>query len=524
MVVLLRALEADRWREIADELEASGLSVLPTSDPAAAQRWCDEGAEAVLLLARGLGPDETVTLTARLCRRGSAPVVVWSDRGGDGLLELIAVGAADYVVGPPADGELRARLLGAIENDYAIRELRRGYAAFQKLFHDAVSPMAMADPEGRFVDANAAFLELLGYPLTELRRLDVAAITHGQDAATLRLFSELAHGERSAYRVTKRFMRQDGRTVWVNLNASRFSDPLTGEIRLIADLQDLTSEVESHHALARAHNRYEALFEEVPVAVLVLDLERMRFTEVNQAAEATFGYTRRELLALGLADLWAGRGASPEAIRGLLQGEARIGPTRQRLRRADGGTIEAELTITGFEDGGGATRMVLVRDLTAQLQLEGELERLRRPGGQRAPPAPEAHAARPPPGVDRLTILLVDDDEAVLTLVAEMLERGGHRVLAAPGGRQALDAARRHPGGVDLLVVDATLVDPSASELAERLAERVPNLPVLVISGYLDDVLATRGSLGSDTPFLSKPFNAGELLQAVAAAVAGRQA
>ena len=117
------------------------------------------------------------------------------------------------------------------------------------------------------------------------------------------------------------------------------------------------------------------------------------------------------------------------------------------------------------------------------------------------------------------TILLVDDDDAVCSVVAEMLNAGGYRVLTAASSEQALDVAERYPGNLDLLVIDATLAGLPTPELIARLQRDRPKLAVVVISGYLDGVLLARGILEPDTPFLSKPFAAEDLLAIVGRAL-----
>jgi two-component system, cell cycle sensor histidine kinase and response regulator CckA len=109
------------------------------------------------------------------------------------------------------------------------------------------------------------------------------------------------------------------------------------------------------------------------------------------------------------------------------------------------------------------------------------------------------------------TILLVEDEEVVRTLVTAMLEDAGYRVLAAANGEDALAEAALQNGGIDLLLTDVVMPGLSGQQVAERLTADRPDLPVLFTSGYNEDAIAHHGVLRPGTAFLEKPFTAQEL-------------
>lgn len=117
------------------------------------------------------------------------------------------------------------------------------------------------------------------------------------------------------------------------------------------------------------------------------------------------------------------------------------------------------------------------------------------------------------PGLPKasLTVLLVDDEPAVRAVVAAVLRLDGHTVLEAadPSAGLALGDDRAAPP--DLLISDVTLPGFDGPELARRLHEKWPDLPVLLISGYVARAL-TRCELDSlAADFLQKPFTPAEL-------------
>jgi len=106
-------------------------------------------------------------------------------------------------------------------------------------------------------------------------------------------------------------------------------------------------------------------------------------------------------------------------------------------------------------------------------------------------------------------VLLVDDDELVRDLAAELLERAGFDVERASGSTEALEACARRRGDFDVLVVDLTLPAASAPALAARLRRLYPQAGVVYLAG--------RGGVrpDADGTVLEKPFSARDLVRAV---------
>jgi CheY-like chemotaxis protein len=107
------------------------------------------------------------------------------------------------------------------------------------------------------------------------------------------------------------------------------------------------------------------------------------------------------------------------------------------------------------------------------------------------------------------TIIVVDDEEAVRTLVAEFLEDFGYHVLQADGGATALRLLEADPR-VRLLVTDIRMPDMSGLDLADQAATIRPALKIILISGYFVTQHVKRR-------FLRKPFRMLELAAAVRA-------
>lgn len=133
-----------------------------------------------------------------------------------------------------------------------------------------------------------------------------------------------------------------------------------------------------------------------------------------------------------------------------------------------------------------------------------------------AEPVADVPAERVPvPRTPTETVLVVEDLDAVRTVVTRMLRAAGYGVLDAATGAAALRIADEHPSAIELVVSDLVMPEMSGREMVERLAARRPGIKVLFMSGYTEDVSVRRGALGPGVNFIAKPFSASVLLARV---------
>jgi two-component system cell cycle sensor histidine kinase/response regulator CckA len=109
------------------------------------------------------------------------------------------------------------------------------------------------------------------------------------------------------------------------------------------------------------------------------------------------------------------------------------------------------------------------------------------------------------------TVLLVEDEEQVRTIVQSILRRQGYRVIPAQHAGEALLLCESHPGPIELLLTDVVMPQMSGPELATRLAVTRPEMKVLCMSGYTDDSIVRHGVLESGVAFLQKPITPASL-------------
>lgn len=109
------------------------------------------------------------------------------------------------------------------------------------------------------------------------------------------------------------------------------------------------------------------------------------------------------------------------------------------------------------------------------------------------------------------TILVVDDETAILSLAEMTLEEEGYEVLTASSARSALELADARAEPIHLFVLDVVMPETGGPELAVSLAEKRPDTPVIFTSGYGDGAGAALRQRDQNAIYLKKPFSPTEL-------------
>ena len=133
------------------------------------------------------------------------------------------------------------------------------------------------------------------------------------------------------------------------------------------------------------------------------------------------------------------------------------------------------------------------------------------------PRVPEAEQSKEPPELvldaspGEETILVVEDEEPVLTLVRETLEDAGYKVLVAPDGEEALDLFSRSKDPIHLVLTDVVMPKIGGKTLAARVASLYPETQVLFMTGYFDTDIDPQDNPLGRRPCIFKPFTPNEL-------------
>lgn len=121
------------------------------------------------------------------------------------------------------------------------------------------------------------------------------------------------------------------------------------------------------------------------------------------------------------------------------------------------------------------------------------------------------------------TVLLVEDDAAVRRVIRHMLSDQRHEILEAGSAPEAIEVAAAYPGRIDLLLTDVVMPHSNCDDLVARLQADRPDLKVILISGYSEDVLSQYGVNESRPNFMPKPFTADKLAAKISEVLGNRQ-
>ena len=122
--------------------------------------------------------------------------------------------------------------------------------------------------------------------------------------------------------------------------------------------------------------------------------------------------------------------------------------------------------------------------------------------GERAVEIPLSHGE---------TVLLVEDEPALLKMSKMMLQKIGYRVLAAGTPGEAIGLAKKHAGEIHLLLTDVVMPGMNGKDLAERVHVLCPNMKILFMSGYSVNMITSQGVLDESVNFIEKPFSMNDL-------------
>lgn len=235
-------------------------------------------------------------------------------------------------------------------------------------------------------------------------------------------------------------------------------------------------------------------------AVFILDSEGTVLSW-NAGARSILGYAADEIVGRPLSALYAGGATSATPVEAMGDALARGRHEETiRLRRKDGRPLKVRSVLIPLYDA--RDRHVgfgnLTRDLEGSPAAEAvapELDLAERRGAQQ--------------------ILVVDDDDNVRAVAVRQLTSLGYRVIAAPGGAEALELLRAVPD-IDLLFVDVMMPNGmSGRECAEQAQTLRPSLKVLFASGYFEGALVQRGDMDEAVQFLVKPYRKKDLAEKV---------
>jgi PAS domain S-box-containing protein len=277
---------------------------------------------------------------------------------------------------PPAPEPTRS----ALEETSRLRENEQ---RFRAVFENAGVGMLEFDSDWRILGANHVYGRITGYPVEELIGQSCLELTHPDDRERSReALRTVRSGESAGLSFEKRYIRKDGKIVWIRSNLTRLGEDTSRFLKIVEDVTDAKESqlalAEAQEALRDSEERLRLVVETAVDAIVVID-DGGRMLAYNQAAERMFGYSREDAIGQNVKMLM------PEPHRAqhdgyigtyLKTGRRKIIGIGREVegRRKDGSLFPVDLAIAEGRDGRGRRFFTgVMRDITARKQAEAAL-------------------------------------------------------------------------------------------------------------------------------------------------------
>ena len=253
---------------------------------------------------------------------------------------------------------------------------RQSERRFRIVFENAPMGIAIADLDGKFIEVNHAFYNLLGYSKDEVRHLSFFDITHPEDRKdTKRLSREVRSGKRDSYLQEKRYLSKDGRVVWAIVRATGVRDDAGNIAYWLGIMEDITERRMAEIAVKESESRYRTIFNSANEAILVADITSRKFRYANPAACELLRYSEEELCDIKVEDIHPQEAKKEvlERFKAQAQGEQLTGQHVPCLRK-DGSQVYCDINAAVMLIDGINCNVGFFQDTTARRQVEAALK------------------------------------------------------------------------------------------------------------------------------------------------------
>ncbi|MGQ0668593.1 MAG: PAS domain-containing sensor histidine kinase [Actinomycetota bacterium] len=269
---------------------------------------------------------------------------------------------------------LRGVMVDLTEQKRAEEELREAEKRYRSIFENAVEGIFQTSLDGRYLAANPAIADMLGYESPEELMASVTDVARlyvepgGRDEFVRQVDEQgaLAEFEYEVY-------RKDGTTIWASEKVRALRNPSGRLVGFEGTTLDVTKRKRAEEELRRSEEGYRLLFDGNPHPMWVYDLETLVFLTVNEAAVKKYGYSREEFLAMSIRDI-----RPPEDVAALMENLSKPHPDLDlagtwRHRKKDGGMFHVDIVSHALPYRGRRGRLVLASDVTERIEAEKRL-------------------------------------------------------------------------------------------------------------------------------------------------------
>lgn len=257
-------------------------------------------------------------------------------------------------------------------------KLKESELKFRTIFEKSPIGITICDREGKLIISNEAFIKMTGYTLSELKEIPWKDYTYPDDIdRNLDLFNKLISKEIDTYTIEKRFIRKDGKIIYVNLNTKAIYDEEGNFLYEFALIEDITEKKMLLDALYESEKRFRTFFTKNPLGLFIGDDEQ-DFISTNEVYRNLLGYSEEELKNLRIVDITHPEDYKRqiELLNKIKNKEIDSFTLEKRYIRKDGSIFWGQVFVSAFfdEEGNFKYYFGILRDITEEKRLKDELE------------------------------------------------------------------------------------------------------------------------------------------------------
>jgi PAS domain S-box-containing protein len=262
------------------------------------------------------------------------------------------------------------------DRKWAEEALKESEERFRATFDKAAVGVAQMAPDGRWLRVNQKFCDIVGYEEEELCEMTFQDITHLDDLeADLEQVRRLLSGKIETYSMEKRYLRQDGSSVWINLTASLVRESSGEPAHFVAVIEDISKRKRAEERLRQSEELYRTVVELAAENIFLVDAKTKRILETNDSFHQSLGYRAEELQHMTLYDLVAHDQDSVDRYTQQILEEGHLFIGERNYRRKDGSLVNVEVNASAIPHNDRVALCVIAHDITERKRAEDMLRR-----------------------------------------------------------------------------------------------------------------------------------------------------